>query len=113
VDVLRLDENHASVDSTTTSAVGAVRRLAERTFPVTDPLGLTPEQREDGMRRLTEDVVSRATKTMGDLMEQITERARRNRQTIEALPPGTIVRIVQDGHNWPDRTREQLLEEML
>jgi hypothetical protein len=78
-----------------------------------DPLGLTPEQREEGRRRLSEDVVGRARKTMGDIMEQITERARRNREMIEALPPGTIVRITGDGHTWPDRTREQLLEEML
>jgi hypothetical protein len=59
-----------------------------------DPLGLTEDQ------RIQSD--------MAEFVNTMPERWARNREIVEALPPGTIVRIVGQ----PDRTREHLLELM-
>lgn len=60
-----------------------------------NPLGLTEQQEWES--------------ALYSFPRELWERAARNRELIEALPPGTIVCIAGQ----PDRTREQLLELML
>jgi hypothetical protein len=40
-------------------------------------------------------------------------RIERNRAVVEALLPGTLIRITGYGFPWPDMIREQMLEVML
>lgn len=62
---------------------------------MTDPLGLTNEQR--------------ATSDIEAWWRDLPERMERNRAAVEALPPGTVV----DVPGYGPMTREHLLEVML
>jgi len=66
---------------------------------VTNPLGLSAEQeRQSALHAWFRDMPARIA---------------HNRAVVEALPPGTVVRMQGSGGTYPDMTREQILEIML